>query len=158
MAVGAESASWSRRRVADVGARRSRSERGVSDGTSGGSSGRWRAMMAWHRGGVATQQCSIAARRGDDGEGAVRAGGAASGVRGVRTRAGVDGKSQQGSSAAAAGQRARRCSGAASSVLECSATRAQGGGKGEREGREKERDQRFDSFQTQNFHLKLEKV
>ena len=29
---------------------------------------------------------------------------------------------------------------------------------GEREGREKERGQRFDSFQTQNFQLKLEKV
>ena len=43
------------------------------------------------------------------------------------------------SSAAAARQRAQRCSGAASPVLECPAARAQGGGKGEREGREKER-------------------
>ena len=133
MAVCAESASWSRRRVADVGARRSLSERGVSDGTSGGISGRWRAMMVGHRGGAATQQCSVAAHRGDDGEGAVRAGGAASGVRGVRTRARVDGKAQQGSSAAAAGQRAWRCSGAASSGARVLCRAHAGRRKGERE-------------------------
>ena len=44
------------------------------------------------------------------------------------------------SSAAAARQRAQWCSGAASPVLECPAARAQGGGKGERERGEREKE------------------
>jgi hypothetical protein len=112
---------------------RARVQRG--DHVVNGGEGR---VVAWPGGEAAM---APQARRGDDGEGDVRAGDAASEVRGVRTRAGVDGKAQQGSSTAAAGQPARRCSGTVSSgarVL-CRARREEERGDRKRVERERER-------------------
>ena len=80
---------------------------------------------------------------------------------GVRTRAGRESATH----GQVAGQRARACSGAASGsgALECLSAQCRGGSARERERRERKgverenKSQRFDSVQTQDFQLKLEK-
>ena len=74
------------------------------------------------------------ARRGDDGEGAVRAGGAASSVRG---RAHSSGVLMARPSKGATGQRRGRCSGAASAGVRARVLCARGVNAARRKGREK---------------------